>query len=164
MQNLDSNGSTETALEPDLDLGTLPDLIGYVVRRAQISIFQDFYRTLTPLDLRPAEFSVVLVVGRNPAVRQRRVGEALGIQASNLAVLIDRLVERRLMERRPNPADRRTVALHLTQQGEALLSEANRLVAQHDRRVVEQFSEADHARLLEWLRGIARSPGQYVSE
>ena len=156
MQNLDATGLTEAAPEPDLDLGALPDLIGYVVRRAQIAIFQDFYRTLAPLDLRPAEFSVVLVVGRNPGVRQRRVGEALGIQASNLAVLIDRLVERGLMERRPNPADRRTVALHLTQAGETLLSEASALVAQHDMRVVGQFSEADHAQLLSSLRGMTR--------
>src|SRR5215210_6710525 len=48
-----------------LSLGMLDGHLGYYLRRAQIWIFQDFIRTLEGLDLRPAEFSVLAVIGGN---------------------------------------------------------------------------------------------------
>src|SRR5579862_425080 len=108
--------ATETAAPAPapIDLGPLPELVGYVLRRAQIAVFQDFVQTMATLDIRPAQFSVMLVIARNPGVNQTQISDALGIKTANLAVMLNELATRGLAERRPGAADRRAHALHLT--------------------------------------------------
>ena len=53
-----------------LDLGPLPHLLGYALRRAQIAVFADFIAAFEPLGLRPAQFSVLLLIDINPGCKQ----------------------------------------------------------------------------------------------
>src|SRR5690348_16351341 len=60
-----------------VDLGQLPGLIGYVLRRAQLAVFQDFFAAFAPHNIRPAQFSVLTVIDRNPGLTQSQVAGAL---------------------------------------------------------------------------------------
>src|SRR5271155_3376475 len=133
------------------DLGPLPGLVGYALRRAQLAVFQDFVQTMATLDIRPAQFSVLLLIDRNPGVNQAQIGEALGIKPANLAVMLNELAARRLAERRPGALDRRTHALHLTASGRALMRQLQARVVDHERRIVERLGTAGKARLLRLL-------------
>src|ERR1051325_2851785 len=77
-----------------LDLGPLPGLIGYALRRAQLAVFHDFLRTMAKLDIRPAQFSVLLLIDVNPGVSQTAISAALGIKTANLAVMLNALEAR----------------------------------------------------------------------
>ena len=59
-----------------VELGVLPEHIGYVVRRAQLAIFKDFIQTLAPVDIRPAQYSVLIMIGQNPGLTQAALGPA----------------------------------------------------------------------------------------
>ena len=39
---------------PEVDIGALTCLIGYILRRAQIAVFQDVFRAFTTVGIRPA--------------------------------------------------------------------------------------------------------------
>jgi len=56
-----------------IDLGPLPELIGYVLRRAQLAVFQDFFAAFAPFDIRPAQFSALTIIERNPGLTQSQV-------------------------------------------------------------------------------------------
>ena len=84
----------------DIDLGPLPELIGYVLRRAQLVVFQDFFSAFAPFDIRPAQFSVLTVIERNPGLTQSQVAAALGIKRTNFVGMLDALEKRGLAERR----------------------------------------------------------------
>jgi DNA-binding MarR family transcriptional regulator len=51
---------------------------------------------------------------------QRRLAERFGCDPSNISVLVDRLVERELVERRPDPRDGRVKLIVATDAGQAL--------------------------------------------
>ena len=144
------------AAEAPIDLGKLPELTGYLLRRAQLAVFQDFDAAVAGLDLRPAEFSVLLVLAHNPGARQGRVAESLGIQKPNFAVLLRRLVDRGLAEQRACASSRRSVELHLTPAGAALLVRAKAAVAVHEARLTARLGAAHRATLLEILRTLAQ--------
>src|SRR3982750_2594194 len=62
-------GGSSAGLEPvtldqpeRLKLGALEGHLGYFLRRLQVSVFKDFMRTLAPMDVRPAQYSVLLLV------------------------------------------------------------------------------------------------------
>ena len=95
-----------------IDLGPLPELIGYVLRRAQLAVFQDFFAAFAPFDIRPAQFSVLTIIERNPGLTQTQVAEALGIKRTNFVGMLDELEKRGLAERR-QARDKRSYALYL---------------------------------------------------
>lgn len=132
--------ATNTSMsESPVDYGPLANDVGYMLRRAQLWVFQDFIRTLTPLDLRPAQYSVLVIIHQNCGLSQITLASSLGIERARLVRLLDQLEERGLVERRPSPNDRRSHAMHLTLEGERTLAAARELVAIHYSSCLEAF-------------------------
>jgi len=140
----------------ELNLDVLTRHIGYFVRRLQVAVFQDFIRSLEPADLRPGQYSVLVLIGANPALRQADVAAELGIERARLVRVLDELARRGLIERSASATDRRAHALHLTASGEALLARAKRLAAQHEARIARRIGARRHKALLLLLREAAR--------
>src|SRR5690606_1470242 len=54
------------------------EIVGYRLRRAQLSVFQRFMATFEALNLRPAEYSVLALIADNPGRKQTEIAEILG--------------------------------------------------------------------------------------
>src|SRR6267142_2756435 len=48
--------------------GPLENQLGYLLRRAQIAVFRDFFAVFNEFDIRPAEYSVLTVIECNPGL------------------------------------------------------------------------------------------------
>jgi len=132
-------------------LDGLTDHVGYLTRRAQLWIFQDFRRTLGPLDIRPAQYSVLTVIGANPGLTQMALAHALGIERSRLVHLLDSLQSRSFVERISSAVDRRSHAVHLTLAGQSALVQIKAMAAQHERNVAEKIGPQRRKELLQLL-------------
>src|ERR1700759_5437839 len=97
---------------------------------ASVAATQRFHTVMRPFHLRPAQFATMVLIAENPGVRQRDICEALRIEKANFVGLLDTLERRKLVERRPDPNDRRRYAIYLSKEGKALLRKACRA---HDR-------------------------------
>jgi DNA-binding MarR family transcriptional regulator len=142
-----------------LDLGPLPELIGYVLRRAQLAVFQDFFKTFAPFDIRPAQFSVLNIIERNPGLTQSQVAEALGIKRTNFVGMLDALEARGLTERRPGSRDKRSYALYLTADGQALMRKLKPVLKAHESRMIAKIGEAGRDQLVALLHDIVEERG-----
>lgn len=139
------------------DLDILPTLTGYLLRRAQVAVYQDFARATGALDVRPAQFAALVVIGANPGLSQRALSGALSIDRSGVVMLLDWLETRGLAVRRPSSVDRRTHAVHLTPQGETLLAQLKRTVRAHDDAVTGSLSPDEKSLLIALLRRLSHS-------
>lgn len=142
-----------------IDLAALNDHLGYSIRRLQIWIFQDFIRSLAEVDIRPAQYSVLVVIGANAGLSQADLAEALGIERARMVHLLDRLEQRGLIERQPSNTDRRSHALHLTKEGQRVLRRARALAASHEERLSGMLGETERVHLLDLMRKTALPPG-----
>jgi DNA-binding MarR family transcriptional regulator len=97
-----------------LQLGELSELLGYAMKRAQLKVFEDFLRCVAPLQLTPAQFSVLLLLDRNPGRNQTEIANTLGILRPNFVSMLDGLESRGLCERVRSASDRRSHILLLT--------------------------------------------------
>jgi DNA-binding MarR family transcriptional regulator len=136
-------------------LGPLDDSVGYLVRRAQVTIFQHFFERFAVAGVRPAQYSVLTVIQHNPGLSQNRLAEALGIKKTNLVAMIDELERRGLARRMAAERDRRSHALFLTQKGSALMARLHRLDAALNRHLVQAAGKGNHRPLCDALRRIA---------
>lgn len=66
------------------------------------------------------QFDLLSTLTEREGVTQQELAGRLYVTKGNVSGLVDRLVEARLVERRPTPADRRSHALHLTPKGRGL--------------------------------------------
>jgi DNA-binding MarR family transcriptional regulator len=121
---------------------------GYAVAR-------DFRQLLAPLELEPREFALLRAVAGNEGATQQAIGAQLQIPASRMVALVDALEARGLLERRRNPADRRTRALHLTDAGSGLLARAIALASEYERDLCADLSAEEREQLLDLLQRVA---------
>jgi DNA-binding MarR family transcriptional regulator len=135
-----------------LDFAELNDHIGYFLRRLQVAVFSNFIRTLAPLDVRPAQYSVLVLIDANPGRSQSAVGQALNIERARLARMLHELEGRRWIERRAAPDDRRSHSLFVTETGVKALQRIRSLAARHEERMVELIGRDRRLRLLDLLR------------
>lgn len=137
-------------------MGELGGLLGYALKRAQLRVFEDFMRCVEPLQLTPAQFSVLLLIDRNPGRNQSEIASALGIQRPNFVAMLDAMEERGLCVRKRSPSDRRSHVLSLAEEGRTVLARAKRLIAtRHEARLSELLGADVHASLLDNLGRIA---------
>jgi DNA-binding MarR family transcriptional regulator len=147
------NAGEETAA---LQLGELSELLGYAMKRAQLKVFEDFLRCVASLQLTPAQFSVLLLLDKNPGRNQTEIANTLGILRPNFVSMLDGLESRGLCERVRSTNDRRSHNLLLTDKGRAVLARAKKLVAtKHEARLSELLGSANRVALLEMLAKIA---------
>ena len=145
--------------KPCLDYGPLPGLVGYALRRAQVAVFQDFNAVFAEADIRPAQYSTLALIDRNPGSSQSAIAGALGIKRTNFVALFNTLEARGLARRAADPGDRRTHALALTPAGKALLAKLHRLAQRHEARFTAGMSKAERAELFRLL-GLVRAAGE----
>lgn len=60
------------------------------------------------------QWRVLVTLFRNPGINQGAAAELLEVEPITLSRMVDRLQDARLVERRPDPGDRRAWLLHLT--------------------------------------------------
>jgi DNA-binding MarR family transcriptional regulator len=142
----------------------LSDHIGFVMRRAQLSVFQDFQQRMEGLDLTPAGYSVLVILGRHPGMRQNKLTDLLAIKPANCVTLLNGLEKRGLLVREKVKVSGRAVALSLTEAGHVLLDEANSRVEAHLTRMRERLGEADAAMLLSLLHKLVASGGEVLAD
>ena len=140
-----------------LQLGELSEQLGYVLKRAQLKVFENFLRCVASLQLTPAQFSVLLLVEKNPGRNQTEIASTLGILRPNFVAMLDNLESRDLCTRIRSTNDRRSHIVLLTDKGRAVLARAKKLVAsKHEARLNELLGPTNRAALLSMLTRIAQ--------
>jgi DNA-binding MarR family transcriptional regulator len=146
-----------TEASPPVSVERLTSLAGYLIRQAQVWVFQDFNETLAPLDIHPAQYSILTVIRENPGLSQMALSQVLGIVRSGVVPLLDGLESRKLLKRTAHVSDRRSHALYLTEEGNTLLARADALVQQHEDRLIQKVGARGHKHLIEILKVFARN-------
>ena len=140
-----------------LDLGDLGELLGYSLKRAQLRIFEDFLRCVAPVKLTPAQFSVLLLLDRNPGRNQTEIANTLGILRPNFVAMLDALESRGLCTRERSSSDRRSHVLMLTDKGRVTLAKAKKLVhGKHEARLIQVLGPREHRLMLEMVAKLAK--------
>jgi DNA-binding MarR family transcriptional regulator len=131
-----------------------PRSLAFLLSQVGVHASRRFAERLEAIDLQPPLFRVMNVVDASEGLSQQAIGEAIRAPASRMVTIVDELERRGLVERRPNPDDRRVHALHLTPAGRRLLARGRRIAKEHEAELTKGMSKADRERLVALLRQI----------
>ena len=135
-----------------VDLGCLPRLLGYTLRRAHLASWRQYVAVIGEQKLRPGLFSLMVLVGSNPGIAQFELGTHLGIDKASIVALLDRLEKAGLLERCRSVRDRRRQGIFLTTKGSAELEALIVQVRSLERQMASRFTRAEMEQLLGFLQ------------
>ena len=98
--------------------------VGFLVSQLGAIVARQFAAVVAAVGIEPRDFALMMTISTAAVTTQNALSERLGIPASTLVAVVDRLEERSLVERLANPNDRRSRVLHLTDRGSEVLADA----------------------------------------
>lgn len=129
---------------------------GYLLQRARFQAFRNYEQHIgRPFDLRPVEFSILVLLQSNSDVSQTQLALAMGVAAPNMTGILHKLEARGLVERQRADTDRRKQHIVLTTEGRALLREAQGAGKVMDKAWLARLSKGEVAMLMELLDKLA---------
>ena len=144
--------TAERAADATVDLGCLPRLLGFNLRRAHQCSWRQYAAAIGEQELRPGLFGLLVLVEANPGIAQIELGTHLGIDKASIVALLDRLEKSGLLARRRCTRDRRRQGIYLTERGAAALNAQLAEVRALERRMASRYSRAEFAQLLGLLQ------------
>ena len=133
--------------------------VGFLLSQLGSANARWFHETLVPVGLEPRQFAILRFVSEDEGRSQQALGEALDIAPSRMVAFIDELEERGLVERRPNPSDRRARALYVTKEGRRLLAAAMKRALAHEAQLCAPLTAEEREVLIEMLQRVAAGQG-----
>ncbi len=118
-----------------------------------------FAERLKPLGLEQRQAGMLVRLAENDGRSQQAIAELMGVNPTRMVFLTDELEKLGLVERRRNPADRRSHALYLTEAGTAMLARVREVTRAHEAGITASLSGAEREQLAGLLRRLARDQG-----
>ncbi|MGA2564639.1 MAG: MarR family winged helix-turn-helix transcriptional regulator [Steroidobacteraceae bacterium] len=142
----------ERAAGAKVDLGMLPKLLGYNLRRAHQASWRTYVSFIGENKIRPGLFSLLILTRSNPGIAQIELGTHLGVDKASIVALLDRLERAGLIERRRCTRDRRRQGIFLTEAGSAELEALMGQVRQLERHMAMRFNRIELEQFLGFLQ------------
>jgi DNA-binding MarR family transcriptional regulator len=115
------------------------------------AVRQDLAEDWMELDITIPQLKTLGFIHNQGTTNTKQIAEELGVTKSNMTGIIDRLVKRKLVSRRENPADRRMHELRLTKEGENTITGLRERFASSTYKAMSLMREEDLATLAEGL-------------
>lgn len=150
--------SGRAASDEAINMGLLPQLVGFNLRCAQVAVFQHFNKSAGTAEISPPQFGALILIEANPGISQSAIASALRFDRSTLVQIIDRLEDRGFVVREVSAHDRRSHALKLTPAGETALTDLKSVVSAHEDHMTRVLTPEEKRQLLSLLARIHQTP------
>lgn len=112
----------------------------YAVKRVELIVRSHLDELLRPSGITVAQYTALTVLERHDGLPAARLARDSFVTAQSMADMVHALEKRGLIERERNPANRRELLIHLTDEGRTLLADQAEAVAAVERRMISELS------------------------
>jgi len=127
------------------------DCIIYHLAKAHQHAQKIWNRLLSPLGITPVQAMVLGFLGETNSLTAVELGKKAVLDGATLSGVIDRLESIKLLERKPNPEDRRSNCLFLTASGSEKAKIVSELMEKINKELSNSYSQNEYGELLKGL-------------
>ncbi len=138
--------------EPDAFPASFLNNLGFVVNKVGERINRQIEGVIAPHGFTIRQYGLLVLLQAEGPQAQIVLSQRVGLDRTSVMRTVDMLEARGLLQRDPDPGDRRKHRVVLTDAGGELLSRTLPEVRQAERNVVAELSEQEQAQLLELLK------------
>lgn len=112
----------------------------------------DFTALLSPLNLRPIDASMLVLVEANPGITLSALGQLLAVQRANMVPIVARLEEYGYISR--IALDGRSFGLTLTDSGRKTCTKVSKAIETHEQQIMRRIPDAHREYLVPALKAL----------
>jgi DNA-binding MarR family transcriptional regulator len=136
------------------------DSTWYLLARTGSLAYHRWAAMITDFDVSPTQYKVLMTLGESGALCQQRLAELIDVDPRNAVPIVESLVERGLIEREVDSADRRRRLLDLSPAGHSIADDLASVGAEIEREILRPVPRADQARLRHMLTAMLDAAGR----
>jgi DNA-binding MarR family transcriptional regulator len=140
------------------------ETIAFVIADVSRLMRRSFDQRARSIGVTRAQWRVLTMLARHEGINQGGLADLIEVEPITLCRMVDRLAEASLVERRPDPNDRRVWRLFMTNKARALLSDLKLLAADLTQEAMDGVSLRDQEQLRNSLEAIRTNLLRPVSE
>jgi DNA-binding MarR family transcriptional regulator len=133
---------------------------GFLLARLGMESRRRFARMMAGHGLSTHHFGLLVALGEHDLVAQQELGRVMGVDPRNAVPLIDELEKGKLIERRPDPHDRRRYNVTLTQTGRRMMLLLRRDGAELEEEMLKGLDAEERASLHGLLMKLFEAMGE----
>ena len=141
--------------EKDRSGYVLENQVGHLLRRAHQRHTAIFQATVEDEQLTPLQFAALMRLADVGETSQNQLGRLTAMDAATMQGVIKRLISRGLIDRRPDPNDRRRLLLTLSAAGERMVDGVKDIGFRITDRTLEPLSQAERETFIKLLRRLS---------
>lgn len=126
--------------------------LSFVMSRAHIGLSELVNPKLHALGIDQKQLAILALVFLRGAQSQIEISKKIRVDRTTLVKLIDSLEHNNLLERQPNPEDRRVHGLAITKKGKNVLAKAEKIVEASEAQFLSNLSAREQQTFISLLR------------
>lgn len=134
------------------------DCIFFQMAKATQSAIRFWSQKVSQFNVTAAQSMVLMFLFEQDAITSRELGDRTQLDSATLTGIIDRLESIDLLERKPNPGDRRAIMVCLTNEGRDVAKKLSALSVDANTEFLESFTDTEEEHLRNFLQRL-RSMG-----
>jgi DNA-binding MarR family transcriptional regulator len=130
------------------------ETVDFQIKRTWQSIAKMYNEVAAGYGATMATGFVLLNIDSEKGTPSTALGPKMGMEATSMSRILKSMEEKELIERRPNPADGRSVLIHLTPFGREKRKDAKQAVINFNTSVFQRFNENEMSTFFKVIEGI----------
>ncbi|HNX27989.1 MAG TPA: MarR family transcriptional regulator [Syntrophomonadaceae bacterium] len=130
----------------------LEQCLNFSLTRAQNIIHQLFKAKLAPYGVTPGQYGILQCLWDENGLTLKQIAERMYLDSSTVTGILDRMEQKDLIRRCPDPGDRRALSVMLTLKGEELRTPVSQAIETANQYALQNISTEDGKYLKELLK------------
>ena len=128
--------------------------INFILSNAQNAVYNYFKRALQQFDITPSQYALLQCLHAQDGLTPSQLAQALRLDTSSITGVLSRLEKKGLIDRVYSQEDRRSVSIHLREEGKALWDQVDRVIDAANEKVTRGLDAEHYAQFLDALSTI----------
>ena len=129
----------------------ISNCINFILYNAQNSVFGYFKRQLQEFDITPSQYALLSFLWAQDGQTPSQLAQAMHLDTSSITGILSRMEKKDLICRVYSQEDRRSVSIHLRDEGKALWSQVDKVMEEANKKITQGLDTAHYQEFLSYL-------------
>ena len=131
--------------------------INFILSNTRNAVNNYFKRELQEYDITPSQYALLQCLCTQDGLTPSQLAQELRLDTSSITGILSRLEKKGLIDRVYNQEDRRSVSIHLREEGRSLWSQVDRVIDEANAKITNGLDPEHYAQFLSALSMIERN-------
>lgn len=129
----------------------ISNCINFILSNTQNAVFGYFKKQLQEFDITPSQYALLSCLWAQDGQTPSQLAQAMHLDTSSITGILSRMEKKDLIDRVYSQEDRRSVSIHLRDEGKVLWSQVDKVIEEANKKITQGLDTAHYQEFLSYL-------------